>query len=237
MFKKTQTLGEIVSQFPQAKTVFEAHQIDYCCGGDRTLETGLKDTSLTVEAMIQTLNEHYNNSTDQETTNWQTAPINTLVDHILVTHHAFLNEYLPLISQLTKKILSVHGDGHRELFTVYQTFHTLKTDMEMHLVKEETQQYPAITNYLNTDDSDALKNAVQIIDELEDDHTGAGDLLKALRQITNNFTVPDDGCETYQKTYQLLEALEQNTFTHIHLENNILFKRLKRLLDNEKGLL
>ncbi len=106
----------------------------------------------------------------------------------------------------------------------------MKSELEVHLIKEETIQYPAIEKYLETLDINDLKSAVDVISELESEHTVAGDLLKNLRTITNNYQVPHDGCNTYRHAYLKLEELEKNTFTHIHLENNILFPRLKELL-------
>lgn len=37
-FKKSDTLGKIVVTFPKAVNVFKEHHIDFCCGGDRTID-------------------------------------------------------------------------------------------------------------------------------------------------------------------------------------------------------
>jgi regulator of cell morphogenesis and NO signaling len=59
--------------------------------------------------------------------------------------------------------------------------------------------------------------------ETEAEHEAAGDILKEMRKITDDFKVPADGCTTYTLTYKKLEELESDLFEHIHLENNILF--------------
>jgi regulator of cell morphogenesis and NO signaling len=61
---------------------------------------------------------------------------------------------------------------------------------------------------------------------LENEHIGAGNVLKELRKITNDYTVPADACNSYIATYSILQELESDLFQHIHLENNILFPRL-----------
>ena len=61
--------------------------------------------------------------------------------------------------------------------------------------------------------------------ETENEHDSAGDILKELRKITHDYSVPKDGCSTYFKTFDKLQELEADLFQHIHLENNILFKR------------
>lgn len=63
------------------------------------------------------------------------------------------------------------------------------------------------------------------MDELENEHSHAGNIIKELRKVTNDFTPPEDACGTYRLVYQRLEALESDLFQHIHLENSILFPR------------
>jgi regulator of cell morphogenesis and NO signaling len=99
-------------------------------------------------------------------------------------------------------------------------------ELEEHLTKEETLQYPAIKKYLESNSKEDLSEAVRIINELEEEHTAAGNILKELRVVTKDYAIPDDVCATYVLTYEMLQTLEEDLFQHIHLENNILFPRL-----------
>ena len=74
---------------------------------------------------------------------------------------------------------------------------------------------------------DSLAEAVQTIDVLEQEHEAAGSILKELRKVTNDYTLPEGACTTYTLTYLKLDELETDLFQHIHLENNILFPRLE----------
>ncbi|MDD3191944.1 MAG: iron-sulfur cluster repair di-iron protein [Bacilli bacterium] len=229
-FQKENKLGEIVVQFPAAEKIFQQFHIDYCCGGGRTLQTASLEEGFDLSEVLLALNTYYSDMKNTSTADWYQAPINLLVNHILQEHHAFLHTNLPKISDLVKTILRVHGKNHPELMEVYHYFHQLKNELDLHLIKEETIQYPAIERFLNTNKQEDLKEAVQIIAELEKEHDATGELLRKFRSTTNHYLIPDDACSTYLKTYQALEALEGNTFTHVHLENNILFIRLKNLL-------
>lgn len=51
-------------------------------------------------------------------------------------------------------------------------------------------------------------------------------MLKEMREITENYRLPEDACRTYTLTYQKLEEMESDLFQHIHLENNVLFPRV-----------
>jgi regulator of cell morphogenesis and NO signaling len=64
------------------------------------------------------------------------------------------------------------------------------------------------------------------------EHEAVGDLLRELRALSSNYTVPPDGCISYQTLYQALEAFEQDLHQHIHLENNILFPRTIEMQGN-----
>jgi regulator of cell morphogenesis and NO signaling len=55
------------------------------------------------------------------------------------------------------------------------------------------------------------------------EHDAAGEILRAIRELSKDFTTPEDGCISYQTLYKALEELEADLHQHIHLENNILF--------------
>lgn len=233
-FHSSQKIGEIVTKFPKSADILKEYKIDFCCGGDRPLLTAIKEQGLSEPEVLDKINNLYEKfkSTEIEDRNWTEAPFGELIDHIVNTHHAYLGVELPRLSELTTKILRVHGEHHPELSKVHKLLHTLKMELESHMIKEETVQYPAIKEYEKNKTEQSLNKAVKITKELEDEHAEAGDILKELRKITNDFAVPADGCNTYRLTYAKLEELEADTFQHIHLENNILFPRLMELVES-----
>jgi len=64
-----------------------------------------------------------------------------------------LRKTLPRLSELTTKILRVHGSNHESLFRVHKLFHSLKAELEQHLIKEEEILFPVIREY------DAIRQA------------------------------------------------------------------------------
>lgn len=235
-FHSGQNIGDIVVEFPKAAEVFKANKIDFCCGGNRPLAEALKEQGIEEKSIMEKINKLYDiqqaNKNDPDK-DWRKVPTGELVEHILDTHHAYLWSELPKISEYVTKILRVHGEHHLELIQVHKLFHMVKMELEGHLVKEETMQYPAIFKYLENNDVVDLNKAVQVIAELEAEHTAAGDILKQLREITNDYQVPADGCRSYDLTYMKLEEMESDIFQHIHLENNILFPRLEALKETK----
>ena len=59
--------------------------------------------------------------------------------------------------------------------------------------------------------------------ELEHEHHREN--LLALRRLTADLTPPAEACTTWRALYVGLQAVEQDLMEHIHLENNVLFRR------------
>jgi len=49
--------------------------------------------------------------------------------------------------------------------------------------------------------------------------------MDKINVLSDNYSVPDDGCNTYRVTYKLLEEFEDDLHIHVHLENNILYPK------------
>ncbi len=229
-FNTTQSIGDIVSLLPTASEVFKKFNIDFCCGGGRPLSEAISTQNIDSQEVLESLDEAYKayedtpKYTDQVDFNKMSQ--SELIDYIVDTHHVFTKKILPEISELTAKILRVHGPSHGDLFKVHKLFHNLKTELDQHLIKEEEILFPVIKEYDQNPSEKLLLKINKVMKELEDEHATAGETLKELRKITEEYKVPDDGCSTFSLTYDKLQGLEADLFQHIHLENNILFKQL-----------
>lgn len=226
MFTAQSTVGEIVAMFPKASDLFKTYKIDFCCGGNRPLAEALAEKNVPVEDVLHQLQTMYQQSLEKVEKNWLEASYTELIDHIIQKHHRFLMEELPQLSPYVTKVLRVHGPEQPHLVQVHKLFNELKTELEQHLMKEETKAFPLIIQFEQHPTKENEQAMKQVIEELVAEHDTAGDIIKEIRQITNDFTPPFDACGTYRLVYNRLEALEEDLFTHIHLENNILFPRI-----------
>ncbi len=232
VFNPSNKIGEIVAELPKAVEVFGRYKVDFCCGGNRALGEAIAEQGLDTEQILTALDEAHAHAQalKEQKIDWRTAPFVELVDYIVNSHHAYMHTTLPELSQITTTILRVHGAGHKELSKVHRLFHSLKLELEQHLITEEEVLFPLVKEYEETKSEDVLKKAIETIDQLESEHEGAGDILKELREITQDYAIPADACGTYERTYAMLQEMENDLFQHIHLENNILHPRLKALL-------
>ena len=133
------------------------------------------------------------------------------------------------LEALLAKVCGVHGQSHPELFHIQTQFGKLRADLEPHMLKEEHVLFPYITLLEQTKVQNApapsapfgtVRNPVRM---MMSEHDAAGDILRAIRQASSDFTVPPDACISYQTLYRALKELEADLHQHIHLENNILF--------------
>lgn len=226
-FNETSFISDIVTKFPKASDLFKSYRIDFCCGGNRPLIDVANERNLSVEEVITNLNTLYHETKLLNKTefDWKSASYNELIDHIVNKHHRYLNEELPQLSPYVTKVLRVHGAGQSHLAQIHKLFHQLKTELEQHIIKEETEDFPLILAFEQDPTDENYTKLLKVVEDLESEHSHAGDIMKELREITNDFTPPQGACGTYRLVYQRLEALESDLFQHIHLENNILFPR------------
>jgi regulator of cell morphogenesis and NO signaling len=228
----TRTVGELAAGIPSATRLFEKVGIDYCCGGGRTLTEACAMAGVATEEVARSLEQaEQAHAAASEFKDWQSAPLSELISYILSKHHVFTRQELERLERLLSKVCSVHGPKHPELLSINSLFQEMKQELLVHMQKEEAVLFPYVTEMENAAINKRAKpqpffgtvrNPVRMM-MLE--HDSAGDVLKEIRKLSRDYTVPDGTCISYQTLYQALEGLEQDLRQHIHLENNILFPR------------
>jgi regulator of cell morphogenesis and NO signaling len=225
-----QTVGEIAAQRPASVRIFEAHHIDFCCGGRIPLSEACGKLGTDPAALLEEI-ERAAASAPDDPTDWQSASLPSLIDHIVNTHHIYLKSELPRLEAMLDKILSKHAEKHGDVLTpLAATFRPMKEELGSHLMKEEMILFPLIRALAAGDKSTfhcgSVRNPIRV---MLMEHDSAGDALARLRQLTSGFTPPEDACNTYRAFYYELSELESDLHRHIHLENNILFPRAVEL--------
>jgi len=210
-------VGELAARHPLATRVFARHHIDFCCGGGRPLGDVCEMQGLDVETVMQEIGREV--SPQETIVRWDLNPIGELIDYILTKYHASLREELPRLEGMARKVERVHGEKDPErLQRLVQAVLELRAELESHMLKEEGILFPMIRAGRGT-------GADGPIAVMMHEHETAGDLLRLIRELTNNYIVPAEACNTWQALWRGLEALETDLHDHIHLENNILFPR------------
>lgn len=234
-----QKLGEIVAKYPKTRKVFEKFDIDYCCGGEKTIKAASEEKDIDVDNLIKDLEFVISESADQEKSEekiWINESLTDIINHIVSDHHAFLRKELPYTFILLDKVVMVHGPKHGDVLNfLNDKFLGLKEKLERHLDDEEIILFPFV-KALEAQKKEEVQghdgeNFQKIIEILYSEHEEAGEALREMRRVTSNYTLPVDACESFKTLYENIQAIEDDLHKHIHLENTVLFPRIKKLLN------
>ena len=196
----------------------------------------------------KTISHNENTFLNQKTKDWS---IDFLIDYIVNIHHTFLRIHLPEATEYMEKVAGVHGDRHPELIKIKELFMKMASTLIFHLDKEEKDLFPHIKSLKDAPNEimkenieSAYKGGTQyagkgmvinadaksaVLKEIQDtiyEHEYVGHILKEMDFLSSRYLVPGDACASYKYIYKLLNELTDDIMIHIHLENNVLFKKI-----------
>lgn len=224
-------VGELVAADYRTASVFYAHGIDFCCRGNRPVEEACAENKVDVNQLLYKL-ENLTNSGQGDALDYQSWPLDLLIDYIVKKHHRYVRSKSDEIKPFLSKIADVHGDRHPELQEVKQLFYGATDALAQHMQKEEQILFPYVESLvkaqgnsqkLTSEGFDSLET--YIAETMQVEHETEGERFRTIADLTNNYTPPADGCRTYEVTLAMLREFEQDLHHHIHLENNILFPK------------
>ncbi|HII4523976.1 TPA: iron-sulfur cluster repair di-iron protein [Clostridium perfringens] len=228
LIRKDYSLGEVVTVYPAVVKKFNDMELDYCCGGNKSLELALKEKGFDVDKFVEDLNKEFKEFKfeNSQYVDWREKSSEELISHIVETHHGETFRLLREIDPLMVKVFRVHFSHDTELLMkVHSLFGKLKCELEEHLLKEENILFPLMIKYDQAKDKEEKKEIEGDIRIIVNEHEAAGDILKELAEVTDDYKVPEWGCISFKLLYDYLHDLEKDLFIHIHKENNILFPR------------
>ena len=226
------TVRDLASATPGAARVFEKFGIDYCCGGARSLAQACSAAKANLQEVAEALEKPQPKSGDRD---WRKATLAELTKHIVAKHHEYVRQEIRRLIPLSAKVAGVHGKNHPELEEIQSSFQALAEELTTHLMKEERMLFPYMEQLELAGNSGGRRAAPTFgtvtnpVRTMMMEHDSAGELLRKMRQATNDYRLPEDACISFQMLYRALEEFETDLHQHIHLENNILFPRALEL--------
>lgn len=225
------TIAEMAAASLAAVRVFERLGIDYCCNAKRSLAEVCREKGLDAN-VVQSEVDAAAGARKGVDRDWATAPLRDLADHIVNTHHEYLKREFQPLAERVENVYRVYNERYGPTLTgLPEVYAGLRSELEMHMVKEERILFPAIVAAESAAASGAppprtpFGPVANPIGMMEAEHDNAAQALAQIRLITGAFAIPDYACETFSALITGLHALEQDLHLHIHLENNILFPR------------
>ena len=221
-------VGDIVTEDCRAAEIFKREGIDFCCGGNQSLEQAAKEKNLNIAEIEYKLN-NLDEVVSNRQLNYNDWNLDFLCDYIVNEYHNKVYKLLPQLMAYLNKLVQVHGANHPELKEIADLFSLVNTELPIHQRQEEEVFFPAIKEALRTNSVQAKEIITSQIAPMMDEHELIGGTIDKINVLSKKYSVPDDGCNTYRLTYKLLEEFEDDLHTHVHLENNILYPKALNL--------
>ena len=239
---KEDNIGQLVADDYRMASVFQKHKIDFCCNGNRTIQEACIESDLNADNVVLDLDaillDESNKNLDYDT--W---PIDFLAQYIEQKHHKYVETQIPVLKGYLKKIIAAHGNRHKELHDILELFESTASELTLHMKKEELMLFPQVRKMVVSHKEGkeivlppfgSFENPIGVMMK---DHTDEGERFRQIRALSNDYTPPADGCNTYKVAFKLLEEFEKDLHLHIHLENNILFPKAIDLEKRKKLIL
>ena len=229
MFTTQTRISDIVKSHYQTAQVFEKHGLDFCCKGKRPLAEACEEKGFDTEQIFKELQDSVKDSGGADN-HYEAWTADFLADYIVQQHHNFVRINSPLLQLHAEKVAMRHGDTHPENLEIRELVEAVVDEMREHMEKEENIVFPMVKKIAK---GEPVEDFEKLINELESEHTSAGNAFERIRELSNNFMPPANACTTYKLLYAELDAFEKDLHKHVHLENNILFPKAIALSKTE----
>jgi regulator of cell morphogenesis and NO signaling len=164
---------------------------------------------------------------------WSTAPLSAVIEQIVSVHHEYLKVELPRIQRQLDAVYAANQRGTASLAPLPGIFFLMKDAIELHMHKEESTVFPAISSAERAVKSGqaglSTGDLALPICAMLGEHESTICSLDQIREITNGYTLPADASELHRDLFVALEALERDVRSYMQLENEILFPRATAL--------
>jgi regulator of cell morphogenesis and NO signaling len=225
---KDQRLADLVFAHHSSAPVLEKYKLDFCCKGKRTLEQACREQHIALSDVEEELQKVIGDREDPASSVFTAMTLQQLADYIVARHHAYVRQAIPQIVYHLDKVYHKHGERYAYVGEVYTLFRKVAIELEQHMLKEEKILFPMMARVEHMSGAQ-LAGPIHV---METEHEEAGDLLARIREITHDYTPPEDACTTHRLMLEELRGFEADLHEHVHLENHLLFPRAMALTAN-----
>jgi len=211
-----QSLGEIACSIPGATGIFRKFNMDFCCGGARSLGEEATRKHADLPELLRSLEQLRSQPSGDK--DWQKTSTKELIAHILERFHNRHRQQFPELIQLAEKVELVHADHPQSPRGVATHLIEMQQELLTHMGKEEQVLFPMLMRGQGS-------KAGGPISVMEMEHIQHGEALEKMMMLTHQLALPEGACNSWRAFYLGLSELRDDLMEHIHLENNILFKQ------------
>lgn len=238
---KTLQLAELAIHIPECIPLFEKYGFDFYQNGDQTLKEACDEKGLHFAEIDEELNELQKHSNHPYTI--EDMDLELLINSINGQHHDNEAETLAAIHHAIQHLVAHSPDrpAHREVLRhIDKEFGELKEKLLSHCEKEDKLLFPQIRRLLvlqkekATVFQAAVSKTASLIKTLELEHTQSVGALRNIKSMLHHFETAPEVSQEYHQLMQDFKTFEADFHMHIHIENNVLFPKIKNMTDQFK---
>ena len=206
-----QSLGSLAVQIPGATAVFRKLKLDFCCGGQQSLQQACADKHLDLDTVLGEIR-----ALQHQQAMPATPSASDLIDHILQRYHEVHRQQLPELVRMARRVEAVHRDHPQVPQGLADHLEAMEQELLDHMAKEEQILFPLLRQ-------GGHPMVVHPIGMMRHEHVNHGVQIERLAALTTQHQPPVGACNTWRALYAGTARLTEDLIEHIHLENNLLF--------------
>lgn len=222
------TVSEIALSFPQSIEILDKYNLDYYCNGSKSFLTACAERSLDARRVWEEVTKCGAKSDRLARALGDWEPF--FLIEVILRHYGELTARISEIRMILETLLA--ENQHPSIQRLYSSFNQLGDALIVHMTFEEGILMQAL-KARNSDKVGAGRDAPlqhlskPRLEELGLEHQYVGSLIHAMRVLTKNYTMKNLSVPSIQLAGIMLQQFDRELTQRLHLENNILFPKLR----------
>lgn len=229
--KPEDPVGRIAKDLTAAIPYFEHNRIDYTWRGDASLREACDEAGIPVDEALDSLERIY----EQAKTTWEEwdqRSVSEVIEEVM-RHHLYTRDQIDKINSLLDEAVRANSFTHPQLLILKDLFREMTNELRGHMAKEEERIFPYLSQREKGKEApEAIPNPFQEnpffrqpLRILQWEHRMTGEEWAQIRFLTDGFSLHRNEEPSLHHLYTELLDLERDLHVHVHLENNVLFRR------------
>lgn len=228
-----ESVAQIVAKNIKTAKVFKENGIDYTIDGNLSVAEACKIKKIDYYLVVsELLKVEKNSSYLKDYNSWQ---LDFLADYLTNIHHEYIEENIPFLKKTISDVLKKNGEKYPFFNEIDALISLVGNDLAEHIKEEENVLFPYIKKLLHAKRTKKNLDYNELIcldcslERLQEEQNYTLQIFKQIRTLTKNYTIPGIDDKQIEILYYKLDKFEEDLIKHIHLENNILYPKSKKL--------
>ena len=227
---------DIVTENYRTAEVFRKYDIDFCCGGKKSLSVACQSKGLNESDILEELKKF--TKAYQNAEQWS---VDFMIDYLINVHHNYFRNEFPVVLDYIKTFVSGHSKQFQEIQHLPILANQLNDKLTALVNYESETLFSYIKKIIYAYNNNEVYGKLFIktlrklfAEDLGQYHAQIKVIILELERLTNNFECPENACATHQVTFQKVHEFVDYIRQHLYIEKKFLIPAIMKM---EKSLL